>query len=181
ILLPFILAKLSVGEVGLWYTFTAVSGLVVMLDFGFQTTLARNVTFVWEGADEIATTGFIDNTGKVGSPNYLLFVKLFKVTKLIYLFIGIVIIIVLFTIGTWYVYSVSKMSLSTNVILISWGLYATAVFLNMKYAYWNAILKGIGAIKIHQQILIVTKLSQLILSIIGLMLGYGLIAVSLAY
>src|SRR5699024_783430 len=64
---------------------------------------------------------------------------------------------------------------------ISWGLYATAVFLNMKYAYWNAILKGIGAIKLHQQILIITKITQLILSIVGIILGYGLIAVSMAY
>lgn len=181
ILLPFILAYLSVAEVGLWYTFTAVSGLVIILDFGFQTTLARNVTFVWEGAEEITVTGFKNNKKQTNSPNYNLFVKLFKVTKLIYLLIGIVILIILFTIGTWYVYSVSKSDLSINTILVSWGLYATAVFLNMKYAYWNAILRGIGAIKIHQQILIVTKLTQLILSIVGIMLGYGLIAVSLAY
>ncbi|MBD8004258.1 O-unit flippase-like protein [Bacillus norwichensis] len=179
ILLPFILAYLSKAEIGLWYTFTAVAGLVVIMDFGFQSTLSRNVTFVWEGAREITVTGFKESKSK--SPNYNLFVNLFKVTKIIYLFIGLIILFILFTLGTWYVYSVSKNDLSMYTIFISWGLYATAVFLNMKYAYWNAILKGIGAIKLHQQILIITKMIQLILSIIGIILGYGLIAVSLAY
>ncbi|MBD1221303.1 hypothetical protein IC602_01605 [Virgibacillus halodenitrificans] len=181
ILLPFILAYLNVAEVGLWYTFTAVSGLVLILDFGFQTTLARNVTFVWSGAGEIMGTGYKGNENKTNSPNYGLFVKLFKVTQTIYLMIGLIIFILLFSVGTWYVYIVSIEELPLDVILISWGLYATAVFLNMKYAYWNAILRGIGAIKIHQQILIITKLVQLVLSIIGIIMGYGLIAVSIAY
>src|SRR5699024_2015196 len=145
--------------------------------------LSRNITFVWEGAADIAITGFIEEEEQTGSgsPNYELFVKIFKVTKLIYLLIGFTILIILFTLGTWYVYNVSKNELSLYTILISWILYGFAVFLNMKYAYWNAILRGIGAIKIHQQILIVTKLIQLILSITGIMLGYGLIAVSMAY
>lgn len=181
ILLPFILAYLNVAEVGLWYTFTAVSGLVLLLDFGFQTTLARNITFVWSGAMEITKTGYKKDINQANSPNYHLFVKLFKVTKLIYFIIGLIILIILFSVGTLYIYSVANEDLSLKIILISWGLYATAVFLNMRYAYWNAILRGIGAIKIQQQILIITKLVQLILSIIGIIMGYGLIAVSLAY
>lgn len=181
LLLPFILAFLSSAEIGLWYTFTAVSSLVVILDFGFMTTLSRNVTFVWEGADDISVSGFKENNGDKQVPNYQLFVKLFKTTKFLYLILGVFILVVLMTVGTLYVYNVSKNDLSTQSILISWSFYAIAVFLNMRYAYWSSILKGIGAIKQHQQILVITKLTQLLITIIGIMFGYGLVAVSFAY
>ena len=181
LLLPFILAYLPPAEVGLWYTFTAVSGLVVILDFGFMTTLSRNVTFIWAGAEEITSSGFKETSDQVKKPNYQLFVKLFKTTKLIYLILGLTIFIILLSIGSFYVYSVSKADLPISTIMVSWILYATAVFLNMRYAYWNAILKGIGAIKRNQQLLIITKISQLVLTVIGVLLGYGLIAVSVAY
>src|SRR5690625_4068707 len=181
LLLPFILAYLEPAEIGLWYTFTAVSGLVIILDFGLMTTLSRNVTFIWEGAEEIAVTGFKVNNKQTKTPNYNLFVKLFKATKLIYLFLGLTIFLILLTLGSYYVYSVSKNDLPVDTIMISWGFYSLAVFLNMRYAYWNPILKGSGAIKIHQQILVVTKVSQFVFSVIGILLGYGLIAVALAY
>lgn len=182
LLLPFILAYLNTAEVGLWYTFTAVSGLVIILDFGFMTTLSRNVTFIWAGAEEITSSGFKENSkDQTKRPNYQLFVKLFKTTKLIYLVLGLAIFIILLSLGSLYVYSVSKADLPVATIMVSWIIYATAVFLNMRYAYWNAILKGIGAIKRNQQLLIITKMSQLFFTIIGVLLGFGLIAVSVAY
>ena len=42
-------------------------------------------------------------------------------------------------------------------------------------------IKGIGAIKTYNQILIITKSTQLVLSIILLIFGLGLIGVSIAY
>lgn len=181
IILPFVLAYLSSTEVGLWYTFTAVSGLVVILDFGFMTTLSRNVTFIWAGANEIRTSGFNLEKSSGNETNYPLFVKLFKTTKIIYLLISLTILLVLSSLGTYYIYSISKEVLPIKTIMISWAFYSIAVFLNMRYAYWNAILKGIGAIKENQQLLIVTKLAQLVFTVLGLTLGYGLIGVSLGY
>jgi O-antigen/teichoic acid export membrane protein len=180
ILLPFILSYLSTPEVGLWYTFTAISGLVVILDFGFMTTLSRNVTFVWSGAKDITSSGYKE-TAENQSTNYRLFARLFKTTKLIYLCLGLVILVLLLTVGSYYVYFVSKSDIPVSTILYSWFIYAIAIFLNMRYAYWNAILKGIGAIKQNQQLLIVTKLSQLILTVLGLVNGYGIIGVAGAY
>lgn len=181
LLLPFILTYLSPAEVGLWYTFTAVSGMVVILDFGFMTTLSRNITFIWAGAKQITTSGFKESAEGDTKPNYQLFVKLFKTTRLIYLALGLLIITILLTIGSYYVYSVSKDELPLLTILISWVIYTIAVFLNMRYAYWNAILRGIGAIKQNQQLLVITKISQLVFTVIGVLLGYGLIAVAVAY
>lgn len=181
ILLPFILAYLSPAEVGLWYTFTAVSGMVVLLDFGFMTTLSRNVTFVWSGAEEIYSSGITTEHERLDKPNYELFVKLFKTTKLIYLVIGLTILIVLLSLGSFYIYSVAKHDLPILTVIVAWLFYSIAVFLNMRFAYWNAILKGIGAIKENQQLLVITKLVQLIFTVISLIAGYGLIGVAISY
>lgn len=180
ILLPFILAYLTPPEVGLWYTFTAIAGLVVILDFGFMTTLSRNITFIWSGANEITNVGF-EKERLNSKPNYPLFIKVFKVTKLFYLLLSLLIYIILLTLGSYYIYKISIIELPVYIIFISWIAYTTAVFLNMRYAYWNAILRGIGAIKENQKLLIVTKVSQLVLTIILLLLGHGLIGVSVAY
>ena len=56
-----------------------------------------------------------------------------------------------------------------------------SIVLNISFSYWNSILKGIGAIKTYNQILVVTKLTQLIISVVLLFLSYGLIGVSVAY
>ena len=180
LMLPVILIYLTAEEVGLWYTFTAVSSLVVLLDLGFMTTLSRNITFVWSGAKEISAQGFTDSFTE-NEPNYSLFVKIFQVTKTIYLILGIIILFLLITVGSYYIYSVSNEEIPIQSALTSWIIYSIAIYLNMRYAYWNAILKGIGAIKKNQQILILTKMVQLIFTFIGLLLGYGIIAVSLAY
>src|SRR5699024_7063289 len=108
LLLPFIVAYVEPADTGLWYTITAVSGVVVILDCVLMTTHSIYVTFIWEGAEELAVTGFKVNNKQTKSPNYNLFVKLFKATKLIYLFLGLTIFLILLTLGSYYVYSVSK-------------------------------------------------------------------------
>ncbi|AYE52407.1 hypothetical protein OEA_22510 [Priestia megaterium NCT-2] len=180
LLLPGILAYLTSAEVGLWYTFTAVYGLVSILDFGFMTTLSRNVTFVWDGADSINSSGFTQPS-KGGTPNYKLFIKLFKTTRAFYFFLGLIIFVFLMTGGSLYIHSISNGQLPWDMVIVSWLLYAVSIFLNMIFAYWNPILKGIGAIKQNQQILVFTKVTQLVLTFVALLTGAGLIGVSAAY
>jgi len=58
ILLPFILVFLSEKELGLWYTFTSLYGLAMLIDFGFQATISRNISYIWSGAENIKSTGY---------------------------------------------------------------------------------------------------------------------------
>src|SRR5699024_3097617 len=57
ILLPFILVFLSNKELGLWYTFTSLYGLAMLIDFGFQATISRNISYIWSGAENIQARG----------------------------------------------------------------------------------------------------------------------------
>lgn len=180
LLLPFVLKMLSTEKLGLWYNFTAIGALVMLLDFGFSGTMTRNIAYAWSGAKEILKEGFIGIDGE-HKPNLSLFSKVYCVSKRVYLVIATTALVLLLTIGTFYIIKITDGSIEKLEYLPAWFIYVTAIFINIYYAYWNPILRGIGAVKEYYQVLFITKIVQLIISIIGLILGYQLLAVSLAY
>lgn len=180
ILLPFVLFYLTSNELGLWYSFTSLYSLAMLIDFGFKTTLSRNISYIWSGANDIKASGI--HKEELGDDwNEKFFIKLSSTIKSIYYSMGLIILILLLTIGTFYIYTISINQLDMKIALTAWFFYLFAVILNIAFAYWNSMLKGIGAIKEYNQILIITKLIQLFLSVLFLMLGYGIVGVSLAY
>ncbi|HCR2012775.1 TPA: hypothetical protein ONC52_004666, partial [Enterobacter asburiae] len=53
LLLPFILRYLGQEEIGLWYVFVALAGLVQLLEFGLLPTVSRFISYVYSGAKDI--------------------------------------------------------------------------------------------------------------------------------
>lgn len=180
ILLPFILSQLTANELGLWYTFTSIGGLASLIDFGFVMTISRNVSYAWSGAKQLSQTG-ICNNGIISGPNIKLFSEVFKVSKLIYLITSLFTLLALSTIGTLYIVDIAQGSIAKNDYIWAWYVFIISVFLNIYFAYWAPVLKGVGAIKENYQALVLSKSLQLIISIIGLLLGFGLFAVSTGF
>ncbi|PTF11687.1 hypothetical protein, partial [Staphylococcus devriesei] len=181
ILLPVILRYLNSAELGVWYTFTSLYGLAMLIDFGFQTIITRNVSYLWSGAQSVKSVGFETVNEKNSKINIPYFIKVISAVKFIYTSMGTIIFALFITIGTWYMVNISDGEISMKTMLISWLFYMVSIVLNISFSYWNSVLKGIGAIKTYNQILVVTKGTQLILSVAFLMLGLGLIGVSVAY
>jgi len=180
ILLPFILVFLSEKELGLWYTFTSLYGLAMLIDFGFQATISRNISYIWSGAENIKSTGYqhAQNYNKINK-NY--FLTLLSSVKSIYYTMGTIILVVLLSAGSYYIYTITIGEIDIKVALISWLFYLTAIVLNIMFSFWNAILKGIGAIKEYNKTLVIAKVSQIIFSLVLLYLGFGIIGVTVAY
>ena len=53
LLLPLLVYFLTQEELGLWYVFASVAQLVVLFDFGFAPTFARNISYIWSGASQV--------------------------------------------------------------------------------------------------------------------------------
>lgn len=179
ILMPFVLKFLPTHELGLWYTFLSVGGMVNLLDFGFLPTITRNFTYCWSGAKKLSKTG-LGNDKTDGNPNYELLYLIIKASKMIYLIIAMASLIGMMSLGTLYVFNVLGDNVSMKYI-IAWFIYCIAVFLNMYYGYWRAALKGVGLIKESQKSILYARLVQIIVSLICLFLGLTIIAVALAY
>jgi hypothetical protein len=86
VLLPFILRYLSREELGIWYTFTGIYALVILVDFGFSTTFVRNLTYAWSGVQDLQEEGFALIEGG-GNPNILYIEQFIRLQKSIILFV----------------------------------------------------------------------------------------------
>ncbi|MCH1940966.1 O-unit flippase-like protein [Holdemania massiliensis] len=179
IVLPMVLSNVSSGELGLWYTFASVGTLVTYLDFGFSTTLIRNITYAWSGAHKIRKEGF-DASDVGDKPNVDFIKRILTACRIICLVVALVAVVVLATGGTFYIRYITR-DFKGYTHLIAWGIYSVAIFLNLYYNYCGNALRGIGEISAYQKIIVVSRVVQIILSYIGILSGYALIALSTAY
>lgn len=180
ILLPFILFYLEEKEIGLWYTFTSLYGLAMLIDFGLKATISRNISFVWAGAEDIYQSGYdvIESEKKI---NVRFFKRLLETIKSIYYAMGSVIFLILTTGGTYYIYLISRNELELKIVILAWAFYLLSIVLNIMFAFWESTLRGVGAIAEYNKALITAKISQFALSILFLYLGFGILGVTFAY
>lgn len=177
-ILPFVLTMLSSHELGLWYVFGSLSALVALVDFGFSPTIMRNITYVWSGAKELMPEG-TPSMEINGKPNYSLLNSIISASRKIYLILSIISGLLLLTLGTLYIQSLLEKN--EMQYLVAWIIYAVAIFLNLFYSYWTPLLKGIGAIKEANQVLVISRTIYVVFAIVGLLFGGGLIWLSLMY
>lgn len=180
LLLPFILKFLDINEIGLWYLFTSFGMLAILLDLGLSSTIIRNTTLAWAGVKHLKKSGFNEFVGE-SDPNYELLAKVKSTAQAIYLIISLVVFMVFFIIGSKMVVD-STLELNNSKELIwSWYIYLIAIVTNIFFAYWQPLLKGIGAIKESNKGIVYSKLIQITLTIAFLLCGFGLLGVSVAY
>ena len=75
---------------------------------------------------------------------------------------------------------INPLTTSVNAI-IAWVIYSIAVFFNILYSYFTSFLRGVGAIAESNKAATISKLSQLLLTFVMFVLGYGLIGVTISY
>lgn len=174
ILLPVVLKLLSDDELGIWYVFGSISQIVVLLDFGFASTVARNIAYAWCGVDSLKK----DSLAEVHynqETNFEYFKLVLQTCKVIYTAIAGIALVFLLTVGLLYINSLDSSS------ILAWIIYSVGVALNMRYCYYTSFLLGVGAIAENNKAAIITKLVQIIVSILLLYAGYGVLGVSIAY
>ena len=174
ILLPVVLKMLTDDELGIWYVFGSVSQIVVLLDFGFAATIARNIAYAWCGVSELKkdSIGSLNNNQET---DFTYFKTVLETCRVIYLIIAGIALLLLLTGGLFYIRSLSESS------VIAWIIYSIGVSVNLLYCYYTSFLRGIGAIAENNKAAVITKLVQIVVTIILLMMGMGILGVSIAY
>jgi len=178
LLLPILLMKLDNFELAMWYLFQSISLLVYKLNFGFEPTFARNISFVFSGAKNINKTGF-DVLQDKQVIDYQLLKNIISTMKLLYSFIGITAAILLTSVGTYYITVVVKNDVSIT-LLSSWIIYALSCACELFFYYYSSLLVGSGNVLKNYRLQILQRLIFLVLSVIGLTLGYGLLSIAIS-
>lgn len=178
-LLPIVLKFLTGDELGIWYVFMSVGTLVSMVDFGFSPQFARFIAYSYAGADAILKEG-VSSSSFNAAPNLLLMYKVLLASRRLYLGLACFVLFLLLSVGTVYVYSISE-ALPISEIMIAWFCYSIASFVNILYCYYSSFFKGIGDFVSLNQALLLSKLFQIVGTLVGLYWGGGLIAVAIAF
>lgn len=168
---------LSSAEIGMNYLMITISTMVGLLDFGFAPQFARNITYVFAGAHELRKEGVAEAQDVI---DYELLANMIGVAKRVYTILALVTLILMVSVGTWYIYYVTQGFTNVHNSLYIWLLYSLSVFFNIYYVYYSSLLMGRGMVMEAKKAMIAQKLSYLILTFTLLLSGLGLMGVVLA-
>lgn len=174
ITLPLVLHILTADEIGMNYLMMTVSTLVGLLDFGFAPQFARNITYVFAGAHEIKKEGVADTCGNI---DYNLLRNMIGVAKMVYSRLAFFSLVLMLTLGTWYIYRVTDGFTNVSNSLLIWIIYSFSVFFNIYFVYYSSLLTGKGLIMEGKKAMIAQRSVYILLTYILLLLGCGLIGV----
>lgn len=178
IMVPFIMYYLDGDHYGLWGVFQSLVGITVLFDFGFSTTFGRNINYCWNGAERLEKTGAVYSTSK--EPNFYLMKKTMAACQRVFLIISGCTLLLLLTVGTLYIRHISA-AINPSESITAWTIYAVAIFMNLYFGYYNAFLRGVGAIEQVNKAMVYARIAQIGLTIVLLMSGLGLIGTGIAY
>lgn len=180
ITLPLILKMLTVEEIALNYIFLTVSSLVLLFDFGFSPQFSRNVSYVYGGAQTLKKEGIEDVSSAEVAINYRLIATLVKVGQYVYLRLALLVLLVMLTVGSLYIYKVTDGFHSVAHSLPIWIIFSASTAFTIYYEYYNFLLTGKGAIKETKIALLASRIVYIGLTFLFLYIGWGLMGVVLA-
>ena len=178
LVVPFVVYYLNTEMLGLWYVFVSIGGLAHLFDFGFTITFGRNITYCWSGAKKLKKTGaeFSDNN----QPDFRLMKNILNTCKKIYFFISLSVLVLMLTIGTYYVLSVSG-NISGYKHILAYVIYAIGSFFNLYFSYYDSFLRGVGAVKEANKNKVIARIIQMASMVILLVCGFGILGLAITF
>jgi O-antigen/teichoic acid export membrane protein len=153
---------------------------ISLLDFGFTQTFSRNFAYVYCGAQSLTKEGF-DNSSR-GPVNTALLAATINAARRVYFIITLLAFVILSTVGTLYVINVSKGSgLSAIWSLIAWFIFSASAIFNIYLQWQTSLLLGADKIAKTYSINIISRLVQLVVSTIGLVIVPSVLVLVCAY
>jgi len=122
-----------------------------------------------------------EEAGSVPIPNYRLLADLVKTMRLYYLGLGILITLALGIFGTNWIMHKAQHLADSRTIVGAWLLFLPAIFVNIASGIWHPLLSGINQVRLNQQILVWTLVTNYLITLVGLLVGLGLFALVAGY
>jgi len=177
LLLPAILHKMPSEMVGMWTIFITISLFSTLLDFGFNASFTRNVSYVFSGVRSLKVNGF-ERTDTKNAIDYSLLKGLISSMRWFYTLMALVVLVLLLTLGTWYIHHILITYKGDLMeVYVAWFLLCLINAYGLYTYYYDALLQGIGFIKVSKQITIIGQSVYLAVAFLLIYLGFGLVAI----
>ena len=174
-ILPIILNRLSEDEIGMNYLMQSVVFLVALISAEFSRQLGRNITYVLSGAHTIEKTGISNHVDN--DIDYHLLKVVLSTTRAVYRVIAIIVLIAMLSIGSLYMFHATSGFTNIENSLSIWILFSVSTFLNIYFTYYNSFLSGAAMVMEYNQVLIISRLLYIILTVVLLLDGFGLMSI----
>lgn len=177
ILLPFILHKMPQETVGIWNIFQTITALVLLLDFGFRPSFARNISYIFSGVKTLQKEG-VAHTTSDAEVDYGLLKGTLTAMKRFYRWMAFAVFSLLATFGTAYFYFIlQKYSGDRQDAMFAWILLICINCYNLYTMYYDALLTGKGYVTRIQQLNMISQIIYIALAIGLIYAGFGLTAI----
>lgn len=177
LLLPFILHKMPQETVGIWNIFQTITALVMLLDFGFRPSFARNISYIFSGVKTLQKEG-VAHANADATVNYGLLKGTLMAMHRFYRWMALAVFGLLATAGTAYFwYILQKYSGDRQDAMIAWILLIAINCYSLYTFYYDALLTGKGYVTRTQQINMFGQLVYIGLAIGLIYAGMGLTAI----
>ncbi len=179
LMLPIVLRMLTPQEIGMNYLMMTVGSLVSLFDFGFAPQFGRNITYIFGGAQTLKKEGLEINHDKK-DVNYRLLATMISTAKYVYQLISVLVLVVMLTFGTIYIYKVTNGFNNVHNSFAIWMVYSVSTFFNIYYTYYSSLLTGKGMIMESKKAMVFSKIVYIALAATLLLLKVGLIGVAIS-
>ena len=137
IVLPLILHYLTAEEIGLNYLMLTISSMVALIDFGFAPQIGRNITYALSGANRVEREGLHDQASV--EPNFRLLAIVIEGAKYIYRRLSMVVLILMLTLGTYYIHYVTHGFKDVDNTLWIWIVFCVSNYFNIYFIYYRSL------------------------------------------
>ncbi|MBI1842292.1 MAG: hypothetical protein HYR88_15760, partial [Verrucomicrobia bacterium] len=181
VLMPLVLrpSVLSGKDLGMYWAFADLAALAILFDFGFSTSIGRNVAYALAGAHELRAEGLGDSP-RSQEPNSRLLWQLLRSTQRLFLYLSAAAALALAALGSITVaFRVDETS-NPRLTWIAWGLVLASGVLEIYAGWWNMYLRSMNEVLSSARIAALAYALRLLLAASLLVAGAGLLAMPLA-
>ncbi len=170
--LPLILTTYSDIEQSLWFLTNTIIGFAMLADSGFGSVLVRAVAYFNAGSDSIPKSREeyeqIEEI-KEPKPNLPKLVDLLTTSNRVYLFLGVLVVIMLLTAGVAFVWNVMKLSGHRTDFWLAFGLLIPYSVTTINTVKWSSFTRGLNYVAMEARLSTITSSLRILVFIILLL------------
>jgi O-antigen/teichoic acid export membrane protein len=179
LMIPFILPVFTEDQIFFWYVLMNMLAFSNLLDFGITPTFSRNISYSIGGASEILEENH-EVFEEKRSSNFQLISEIIEVSKIYFLYAGILFFFVIAAPILGYSISINNFGQSYEYI-VSWALFCLGIFINVYFRYYDSIIQGRNNFDDFYFIRVVQNVIFLSLTVFFLLFKVSLYSLGLAF
>lgn len=179
IMLPATAVFLSPSDLAFWSVFLTLQTLNSMLEFGFTPTFSRNFTFVLAGARTLTKEGIPDRSAGVCDTRVLR--NLLSAAEGFYARLGVISFLLLATAGSFYIFKLHQHLPESKFVWEAWAILLIAHPVSTYFNWQNAVIIGADRMRQFYFVVIASRLTQVVVSVVGLIIWPNLLVLAIGY